>query len=330
MPLVFRIDVEPDERYVDRSHPLPWHGFERAFEILRSIRQRIKAATGTPAHFVWLLRMDPQVAETHGAPQWAAERYALQLRLLAEVGDEIGLHTHAFRWLEERRRWGIDHGDQAWVEHCVDMSLTAYHGAFGRRCTVFSFGDRWMNDATVRMLEAQGVQFDLTIEPDQPATPSVYRGDTGTLPDCANVPRHPYRPSPEDFRVADPSRGQGIWMMPMASEAFPRPLVRRLYRAMLGKSAGRHVQVTLSPRLDPDVFRSIVERTLLRQETAVLCMVVRSDAFVRRRQMANICANLDWFLARPDINRFSFTTPERALSMLSAHPGTLSREPLES
>lgn len=316
VPFIFRIDVEPDERHVDRFNPLPWEGFERAFELLRSTREHIAAATGSPAHFVWLLRMDPQVAETHGAPQWVAERYGSHMRTLADDGDEIGLHTHAFRWLKERQRWGTDHADQAWVEHCVRMSFTAYQDAFGRQCTVFSFGDRWMSDATVHLLEALGVQFDLTVEPGHLASPSARSDDTGTLPAYTDVPRHPYRPSYEDFRKAEPSRRQGIWMIPLVAESFPRGWVRRLYGGLRRRGGGAHKQVTLNPILDPGSFRSIVERALLRPDATVLAMTVRSDGFMRRHQLRNIRANLDWLLKRSDINRFAFATPERALGML--------------
>lgn len=45
-------------------------------------------------------------------------------------------------------------------------------------------------------------------------------------------------------------------------------------------------------------------------------MTVRSDGFMRRHQLRNIRANLDWLLKRSDINRFAFATPERALGML--------------
>ena len=94
------------------------------------------------ARFCWFLRMDPQVKLLHGSAAWVVERYGVQIERLRRAGDEVGLHTHAWRRVGEE--WVIDHGDQGWVNECVQVSFDAYESAFGHPCRSFRFGDHWI------------------------------------------------------------------------------------------------------------------------------------------------------------------------------------------
>src|SRR5512137_482975 len=103
IPVLFCIDIEPDPRDVRSSSD--WHGFEATFEYFQALRSRLSAATGIPARYAWFLRMDPQVAVAYGSPDWAVRRYAPQFDALRLAGDEMGLHPHAWRWVDERSTW---------------------------------------------------------------------------------------------------------------------------------------------------------------------------------------------------------------------------------
>lgn len=311
---------------MDRTRRLPWEGFERAFASLRSLRDRIARATGSAARFDWQLRMDPQIAESYGTPYWAAERYARLLESIAAAGDEVGLHVHAFRWLPERRQWCEDYGDQDWVDHCVRMATDAYRQAFGRQCRVSSMGHRWLNDATVQLLEGLGIEVDLTIEPGHPLVPR-HHGVTFTdglrrrhgpmtvdLPAYGNVPRHLYRPSRTDFRVADPTRREGICLIPLTAARVPRGPALRLYDVLRGLAPGTKGHVTLAPTSKPRWFRLIVEAALQGPESRLLAMSSRTHMFARAAMHRNICANIDWLLDRADIKQFEFTTSTQAMT----------------
>ena len=117
IPVLICIDVEPDARDVDVRARADWKGFEETFRLFEELRPRASDAAGAPARFNWFLRMDPQVAVAYGSAGWAAERYGPQFESLCAAGDELGLHTHAWRSVGDG--WVTDHGDQAWVNHCV-------------------------------------------------------------------------------------------------------------------------------------------------------------------------------------------------------------------
>src|SRR2546425_4997123 len=98
IPIIICIDVEPDEREIDSTAAIDWAGFERVFEFFSVFRSRLEKETQAPAHFSWFMRMDPQIEHTYGLSWWVAERYREAIAQLERAGDEIGLHTHGWRW----------------------------------------------------------------------------------------------------------------------------------------------------------------------------------------------------------------------------------------
>src|SRR5207244_12056910 len=98
-------DVEPDGRMIERGAAGRWTGFEGLLPLIERMRERVASLTGAPAAFSWFLRMDPQVADTWGSPGWVAERYASELAALESRGDQLGLHTHTWRWQKRGGGW---------------------------------------------------------------------------------------------------------------------------------------------------------------------------------------------------------------------------------
>ena len=144
IPIVICIDVEPEERAIDPNVAADWVGFERTFEFFEGLRPHLEDATGSLVHFSWFVRMDPQVAHTYGNPAWSVLRYRRLFDRMAASGDEIGLHTHAWRWEDGFNGWFSDMGNQEWVDHCVRMGFDAFKQSLNRPCQSFRFGDHWL------------------------------------------------------------------------------------------------------------------------------------------------------------------------------------------
>ena len=318
-PVLICIDVEPDAREIDVDARADWVGFEESFPLFDEFRTRAERAAGVPARFNWFLRMDPQVALVYGSAGWVAERYGARLERLRGAGDEIGLHTHA--WRRAGDRWVTDHGDQSWVEHCVRLSFEAYERAFGRPCSSFRFGDHWMNDETLELVERLGARYELTLEPGLRAASGSPNGEayTGAFPDCTRVPRAPYRPSRSDFRR--PSAGEGardIWAIPISTTLMPHwpeaPLLRRaLWRVRYGRRDYTH----LSLALDPRHFRRSVGDVLEGGAARYLCVVMRTDTAARGEAAACLRANIEFLLTLLAAGRVKLTTPQDLAAGLS-------------
>jgi hypothetical protein len=321
IPVILCVDVEPDGRQLERHDPAPWSGFEAVHRWLEEIRPRLAVATGAPARFSWYFRMDPQVAEVYGSPGWGATQHRRQVDTMRAQGDEPGVHPHAYRWDEAHASWVVDHGSPPWVERCVRVALAAFRETLGAPCRVFRFGDHWMSDATVALLEAEGVHIDLTLEPGMAGQPGLVADErpTGAIPDLTAVPRRPYHPSRGDFRASDPGRTDGLWMVPVTTGRLPLTLrgARAAYRWITGAPGVTLDTLALNLGLAPMLFRAVAAPALRVLELPCLVPVLHSRTGTTRRAMANLAANVDYLLAHPLRRRFRFSTPTDAVRQLS-------------
>lgn len=319
IPVIICLDVEPDEREIDGAVSKDWEGFEESLKYFSGLRPRLEGATGARASFSWFFRMDPQIEHVYGLSWWVVRRYGEAIEQLELAGDEIGLHAHAWRWDAGMLRWVVDHGDQGWVNHCLHTSFEAYRSAFGRRCLSFRFGDRWMNDETMAVLESLGVKFDLTVEPGMRARRGIRPRElnTGSLPDYTAAPRWPYRPSRRDFREHSPARGRGLWVVPLSTEKVPGRLAGLKRAAMaFGIFRGRYEACQLNLCLDGPVFQAIVSRLLDRPGKSYLTPVARTDIGVCPVARTNMERNVNFLLSHPLVKHFRFVRPAEAIKLL--------------
>lgn len=322
IPVLFCIDAEPDPRLVNRDAPEPWEGYEVTHRYLARLRPRIEEATGSPVRYCWFFRMDPQIAESYKSATWAADRYPEFLEANARHGDEAGIHTHAFRWREWDRTWVLDLGSQTWVEHCVGSSLEAFSRAFGRSCTSFRFGNRWLNTATVNFLERMGVRHELTVEPGARGRRDTDTGEetSGPLPGFGRVPREPYAPSESDFRKPARDKLRKIQMIPLtAAYREGLRLSRRAWRFLRNGPRGRFQDTVLAPWMrwkPPNTFDRMIDRALNMQERPYLALVSRSDVGADRKLFERFEASVEAILAHPARDKFLFCTPAEALAMM--------------
>lgn len=252
LPVVVCWDMEPDLRVLEPGVGGRWAGFEELLPRIDALRARLAKLTLAPASFSWFLRMDPQVAETWGSPGWVAEHYATVLADLEAHGDELGLHTHTWRWDAKPGTWVRDH-DPAWEEHCLDLGLKTFETAFGRPCPAHRSGDRILTGRMLRRLGDGRVAVDLTVEPDTPPEGALEPGEivTGLSPDYRGVPRTPYRSNPSAFPAADPASRSDPLLVPLTSDprgsdGTPRLLTPYMSPSLFGLRFLR-IKRTVSP-----------------------------------------------------------------------------------
>ena len=319
IPIIMCLDVEPDEREIESAVPKDWEGFAETLKYFSNLRPLLEGATGARVSFSWFLRMDPQIEHTYGLAWWVVERYGEAIERLEQAGDEIGLHTHAWRPDACTNRWVIDHGDQKWINHCIRMSFEAYHSALGRQCLSFRFGDRWMNNETMALLESLGVKFDLTVEPGKKARRTLHRREshTGSLPDYMATPRWPYIPSRQDFRKHSPEQGRGLWAIPLSTQQVLGrfPGLKRAAMAF-GIFQRRYEACQLNLCLDGPLFQFMVNRLLDRPAKSYLAPVARTEIGICPIARANLERNVNFLLSHPLVNHFRFVRPAEAIKLL--------------
>lgn len=312
VPTLVCVDVEPDTRRPQLDYGADWKGFEKALRLFEDLRCRSEVGV----LFCWFLRMDPQIELLHGSASWAVERYSAQLKSLRDAGDEVGLHTHAWRRVDGE--WISDYGDQGWVNECVHVSFDAYKSAFGRACRSFRFGDHWMNDETFNLAENLGARYNLTVEPGMLPIAVALPGETsiGRFPDYAKIPRKPYRPARENFRRSGKTRGEkDSWVIPVSTVLLPRWPAAPFYRRVVWRARyGRRFYYPLSLALEPNHFRQSISDVVEGGNARHLCVVVRVDAVLDQLLSGHVRANLEFLLSQASDGQVQLTTPARLVA----------------
>jgi hypothetical protein len=310
VPLVIAIDVEPDGRATRPGGPMPLDGFALTAAWLASYRPRLEDATGRPVRYAWFVRMDPQITSISGRADGLVSAIRPVLETLRANGDSLGLHTHGARWRPEAG-WLVDHGDPAWIEHCLRSGYAAFEAAFGEPCRQHRFGDRWTSPAMFDILAELGTEVDLTIEPGQRAAARVdpTAPATGQVPSYLRSSRRPHR------HAAGP-----LWLLPLsaADPAPTLPTTARLARRLRYLAEPRHRPLLLDRRWpSPEAFWSLVERHLGDSPTPYLAFAIRSDLWLRPRA-TGVEAILGSLLRRPLVHRLVATDGVEALALLKA------------
>ena len=261
--------------------------------------------------------MNSQIEVVHGSARWPVETYRSQIAAAQCHGDEIGLHIHGWRWDAAGGHWIVDHGNDAWMEHCIRSAFCEFERSLGRRCEVVRMGDSWFSNLAAAVLEQQGARIDLSLEPDMPARPSSAPDDiaTGLIPDLAGVPQRVYRPSRDDFRAADRNGATQLWELPVTTGRAPkrRRGLARLLPALLAPPDTELVQLNLShPRRR---FVPVFERAIASGDRPYAAICARSDGG-HPRPLKSIERNIRYMLSHRHANRFAFVTPTEALRML--------------
>ena len=333
IPIIMCVDVEPDERILDRTSPSPWRGFEATFDFFSKLRPRLASATGAPVHFSWFFRMDPQVQETYGRADWPVKNYWSYVENFKQHGDAVGLHVHTYRWDIKRQTWVVDHADQAWADYCVQTSFSAYRDFFKARCEFFRFGDKWISDATLNLVERLGARFDLTLEPGLFAATSIMKTEisTGSLPDFIGVPKVPYRRSKTNFRVADPSNKDGLWMIPLSTGVAGgmSGYLQKCYHLIRYPGVDRQPVFTLNLMHRSFTFLRVVNHLLGSLDKPYLAFIIQTSMLLRRDYAENMRKNFEKILSHPCAKRFVFSRPDEAIDLIGMGIGLRERRSME-
>lgn len=330
IPIIMCIDVEPDGLFIDRAKPLPWRGYEGAYEFFAELRPKLSQMTGAPVHYSWFYRIDPQVAETYGSPDWPITHYPKYVEDFMRHGDSIGLHIHAYRWEEKINNWVDDRDNQKWVNYCVEMGFDCYQRLFKRGCDSFRFGAHWIDDEILNLVEKLGARFDLTVEPGYKdkavkscGPEELYRASVSDLESIPHFPvsHFPYRPSKLDFRKADPSRKEGLWIIPLSTGKVSCRYGRleTTYRRIFSPRDLEPKTITLNLARGSNGFRKVMNDLLENLERPFLNFVIRCDICgsesLDPMDGVNMKKNLEHVMMHPLRNRFIFSTPAEMMSI---------------
>lgn len=299
IPVVWCIDLEPEDRQLGDDPGPEWRGTLETVEYLERRRSSFQECTGAPVHFAWFWRTDPQIEQVYGAADWGLVRYREAFDWTTLQGDAHGIHPHFWRRDEPSGPWVEDLRDPAWMEHCIRLSFAAFERQVGSPPLINRGGTRALSSRAARLLAQLGVQVDCTIEP---GMPSDHIESNRPKPDYTRVASRVFEPAPTDFRRPRrlPFGPRGLTMLPLTTR-FP--------------TAGRHPESLFHPWFDADVTTAGVD-SLLADGQPYLAFASRSDGPVAA-WWPNVERLMDHLEQHPLAPRFRFTTPLEALDLLA-------------
>jgi hypothetical protein len=129
----------------------------------------------------------------------------------------------------------------------------------------------------------------------------------------------PYRASADDFRHPDPSRGTGLWIVPLTA-ADPRPAEpwqRRAARRLALRSLPRHRPLAPHrPWRSATAYWDLVAAHLDAMERPYLALALRTDR-PDHPVAVRVRALLDELVDHPLASRLWFVAPEAAIDALT-------------
>jgi hypothetical protein len=306
-PIIFAIDVEPDDRQTAKGKS-GWESSEAAIDKLELLRTDLETATGRLVRYNWFFRFDTQIEQTFGRADFVAEACPRVIRAVIERGDAAGIHVHLWRWSERNSTWFNDFADPDWVAECLAVSMKAFDGVFGYRPDMARFGDRWLSQQAVDLMSDAGIHYDLTVEPGLPGG-GIHDDPraTDTLPDYRRAPRVPYQAQPGDFLEPSSRFEAGrMWMIPMTTTAPAWRLVRRAPYIM---KASRSPNLALNTAY---VWPHL-EKQLAKPNDAPLVFVFRSGDLGTSSFKRNFDSTTRLLARHPALRYCTFTDPPSAI-----------------
>lgn len=190
------IDLEPDPPIGGEGDDI-WRGAKDSFARIELLRSRLVEATGHPANFSWMVRADRHIERTFGDASHLLRRFGADFERLHTAGDLIGAHIHSFAESHDFETYT----DDALMVRDVETSAAAFDAAFGHPPTSVGFARGWTTPPVLEACRRFGIALDMSVITDltgveQNGAVTIEAGPQ----DNSNLPRHPYLPSPSDWR----------------------------------------------------------------------------------------------------------------------------------
>jgi len=309
--IIFAIDIEPDGRKPVREDQ--WTGLDITLRELSKLRLQAEKLSQAPSRFNFFLRFDPQIEQVGGRRDWVQQVYPGLIPWLQEHGDFTGIHSHFWRWNENRQHWFNDFADPAWRAHCLRSSIECYRSIFGERPTASRFGDSWLTNELIPLLKQEGIRYDLTMEPGVPSHP-VFDDPYASawVPDYRRAPRVPYHPSVEDFLTPQPQSTRDapestLWLVPVTTTT--PPVWERARRFPFLQKASLALNLVLDPRRVWNHLSAEIDRVCAEP----LVFVLRSGDLENPGFLRNFGFIAEHLAAHPGLKRCRFTAVDEAV-----------------
>ncbi|MEL6538161.1 MAG: hypothetical protein AAFQ98_22270, partial [Bacteroidota bacterium] len=249
--------AEPNELYLKPGDTSPWTGFDEGFATVERLRNEV--IIKEEMKFVWLFRADPQIEFIYGDVSWGLKRYAKEIEQLMKRGDEVGIHVHPYKWLEDQKRWIQDFSDEDWICHCVSQAFHSFQDQFQRKPESMSIGPNSTYTQVANHCRDLGIKYDFTLANNGKKAFNQARGEIkGEINWVQKLPSSFYSPSRADVtqQAAEPDH---YHVIPV--QYFKRKVGVMNYKGMLSELSpekANKLKIKPSLAMPQNVFKEVL------------------------------------------------------------------------
>ena len=251
--IIIGCDTDPDRAgFLDGvpADGLSWRGMTEGIPRLKESVVGLTDHRGREPAFTWLLRVDEQINQIHGAYNWVLSTQRSFLFDLEAGGDELGWHPHFWLQDPDSKKWYQETADIDWQTGMLRAAHRAFMEVFPERARSVRMGWDFHNNHTINTLDELGVTVDFSALPGMRTQPAEKPGRGENLFDWYRTPRAAYHPSQKDYRrpPKDDETSLALWEAPaFVSRSFIWGLVSGLQMARKMKAPGQLWQAIRRP-----------------------------------------------------------------------------------
>jgi len=212
--------------------------------------------------------------------------------------------------------WYSDFQNEEWILHCIESSYETYREVFGSLPYTFRFGDRWMDDNTMILVDSLGFQCDMTLEPGIVGFPVEAEMESlmrGKKPNYRNIPLSPYHPN--RFNCHRAGTGQDalrLWEIPISTAPFQDTKYGKHGNAWDETMYLAHRADIVCAYINSVVSNNVVSSTTVKHIALPARTDIGNPGFGRQ----NLETILEYFVNHSERKRFRFITANQMVSGL--------------
>jgi hypothetical protein len=270
--------------------------------LFSTLRPLLAAVTGTAIHYTWMLARDECQFDVSGSSPSLLRQYDSQIRNYMLEGDELGI-VEVCPTVKGNATVQNNGQDRLTADR-LEKSFAAFCALLGKKCESFRVAAGWLSNELVEQLERLNARFDFSLQAGKRHWNSVHDSDSPRDASC--LPLMPYRPAAANFMTPDPSRTEGLWIIPLSAglESYGLP----------SEAASRPHPFNLeSP---PEEFEWLVNKIVCEMDKPYLALTMSSSTGAKPKLLRNVKMNFSTLLMHPLADRLVFSTPREALAIL--------------
>ncbi len=218
-------------RYDERDCLLRWDGLRVTLETIQKISENVRIAYGMNVPFTLNIRVDDQVASSHGDPAWILKNMASELKDVERFGHEIAWHPHLWRWDKATNCWMQEEEDREWIWDRLHVWGEAFQEAWRLPRAVHG-GWMFQNDTSMQALDHIGIQVEYSAIPGMKISGRPTRDGSRFWGACdwSISPPFAYYPLKADYRTGPdtPDKAITLNLLELPTFTFDSLMIRML------------------------------------------------------------------------------------------------------